>query len=157
MDKVYQLLLLAVTVGVIRRQVRQMISIEHNARAEQMVAKACWWVRKNPEKWDQLRKFCNYLKDQGDVIQRGNIYELARFHGMNIKLASEFKRDHNLWSALARYLVMERPALLSSIKFRTTPIDEVNLVEYWQDIVGDDHFKAHSLIEARTIYEANRR
>lgn len=126
-----------------------------NARAEQMVAKACWWVRKNPDKWHQLREFCCYLRDQGDVIQRGNIYELARFHGMSIKLASEFRRDHNLWSALARYLVLDSPSLLYSIRFRTTPIDEVDLVAYWHDIVGEDRFIAHSLEEARKIYEVS--
>ncbi len=131
--------------------------MKKDARAEQMVAKACLWVRKNPDKWEQLRQFCNYLKDQGDLIQRGNIYELARYHGMSIKLASEFKRDHNLWSALARYLVMERPSLLSAISFRTTPIDDLDLLSYWNDIVGDGHFVAHSLSEARVIYEANRR
>lgn len=134
-----------------------MALINRNERAEQMVAKACWWVRMNPSKWASLKRFCGYLKDQGDLIQRGNIYELARRYGMNIKLASEFRRDHNLWSVLARYLVMERPALLSSISFRTTPIDEVDLIEHWRAIVGEDHFAAHSLMEARIIHEANSR
>ena len=126
-----------------------------NAHAKKMVAKACWWVRKNPDKWSNLRQFCWYLKEQGEPIQRGNIYELARRYGMDISLASNFRRDHNLWSVLARYLVMESPSLLKVICFRTTPIDEIDLPQYWIDIVGRYTFQAKSLDEARKIYEAN--
>jgi hypothetical protein len=126
-------------------------------RAEQMVAKGCWWVAKNPEKWESLKRFCGYLLDEGDLIQRGNVYELARRYDMDVRLASEFRRDHNLWSVLARYMVMERPALLSAIRFRETPIDDVDLVGFWHDIVGDDEFVAHSLAEARELWEAGNR
>lgn len=125
-------------------------------RARQMVAKACWWVRKNPEKWQKLKDFCGYLMEEGDLIQRGNVYELARRYGMDVRLASEFKRDHNLWSVLTRYMVMERPMLLSAISFRETPIDQVPLVEFWRDIVGEDEFVAGSLEEARKVYDIQR-
>lgn len=125
-------------------------------RARQMVAKACRWVRKNPEKWGKLKDFCGYLMEEGDLIQRGNVYELARRYGMDVRLASEFRRDHNLWSVLTRYMVMERPMLLSAISFRETPIDNVPLVEFWHDIVGDDEFVAGSLDEARRIYGIQR-
>lgn len=125
-------------------------------RARQMVAKACWWVRKNPEKWEKLKGFCGYLMEEGDLIQRGNVYELARRYGMDVRLASEFRRDHNLWSVLTRYMAMERPMLLSAISFRGTPIDQVDLVGFWRDIVGDDEFVASSLEEARRIYDVQR-
>lgn len=125
-------------------------------RARQMVAKACHWVRKNPEKWGKLKDFCGYLMEEGDLIQRGNVYELARRYGMDVRLASEFKRDHNLWSVLTRYMVMERPMLLSAISFRETPIDQVDLAGYWRGIVGDDVFVASSLEEARRIYDVQR-
>lgn len=122
-------------------------------RAEQMVAKACWWIVKNPEKWDKLKQLCDYLRKEGDLIQRGNVYELARRYGMDVTLASEFKRDHNLWSVLARFMVMENPLLLSSISFRTTPIDEVDLKSYYNEIVGADMFVADSLEQAQEIYQ----
>ena len=77
-------------------------------RARQMVAKACHWVRLHPDKWQKLKDFCGYLMEEGDLIQRGNVYELARRYGMDVRLASEFKRDHNLWSVLTCYMVMER-------------------------------------------------
>lgn len=125
-------------------------------RARQMVAKACWWVRKNPARWRKLKDFCGYFMEEGDLIQRGNVYELARRYGMDVRLASEFKRDHNLWSVLTRYMVMERPMLLSAISFRETPIDQVPLVEFWHDIVGEDEFIAGSLEEARKVYDIQR-
>lgn len=125
-------------------------------RARQMVAKACHWVRRNPGKWDQLRRFCGYLMEEGDLIQRGNVYELARRYGMDVRLASEFRRDHNLWSVLSRYMVMERPSLLSAIRFRETPVDQVDLVACWRDIVGEDEFVASSLAEARRVWDVQR-
>ena len=118
-----------------------------------MVAKACRWVSLHPGKWHKLKDFCTYLAGEGDLIQRGNVYELARRYGMDVRLASEFKRDHNLWSVLSRYMVMEEPLLLRAIRFRETPIDSVDLVGYWQDIVGESHFKAASLSDAQRIYK----
>lgn len=127
-----------------------------DARARQMVAKACHWVRLHPERWRKLKDFCVYLMEEGDLIQRGNVYELARRYGMDVRLASEFRRDHNLWSVLARYMVMERPALLAAIRFRETPIDRVDLAGFWRDIVGDDEFVASSPAEARAIWDIQR-
>lgn len=126
-------------------------------RARQMVAKACHWVRLNPGKWESLKRFCTYLMEEGELIQRGNVYELARRYDLDVRLASEFRRDHNLWSVLARYMVMERPMLLSAIRFRATPVDEVDLVAFWRDIVGEDEFVAGSLAEALRIYDVQRR
>lgn len=125
-------------------------------RARQMVAKACHWVRRHPDRWERLKGFCGYLMDEGDLIQRGNVYELARRYGLDVRLASEFRRDHNLWSVLSRYMVMERPCLLSAIRFRETPVDRVDLVAYWRDIVGEDEFVASSLEEARRVWDVQR-
>lgn len=125
-------------------------------RAKQIVAKACWWVRRHPEEWAALKRLCGYLMEEGDIIQRGNLYALAQRYGIEIRLGSVFKRDHNLWSVLARYMVMERPMLLSAISFRETPVDGVPLARYWRDIVGDDEFVAGSLAEARGIYDVQR-
>lgn len=127
-----------------------------DARARQMVAKACHWVRKYPDRWQKLKDFCGYLMEEGDLIQRGNVYELARRYGMDVRLASEFRRDHNLWSVLSRYMVMERPSLLSAIRFRETTVDRVDLVSYWRDIVGEDQFVAGSLEEARRVWDVQR-
>lgn len=129
---------------------------EEEIRARQMVAKACQWVRLHPDKWEKLKGFCTYLVSKGDLIQRGNVYELARHYGMDVKLASEFKRDHNLWSVLSRYMVMENPNLLSAIRFRRTPIDSVDLLSFWRNIVGTDEFVADSLSHAQRIFNSRR-
>ena len=129
---------------------------EVDAKAQALVAKACGWVASNPDTWAKLHRICYRLMLEGHVIQRDNVYTLACQNGMTVSEASEFKRDHNLWSVLTRYMVMERPCLLSAIRFRETPIDQVDLAAYWRDIVGDDAFVASSVAEARAIWDIQR-
>lgn len=129
---------------------------EEVARAAQIVAKACHWVRRNPGKWESLKAICRRLMLEGELVQRGSIYERARQYGLDVRLASQFKRDHNLWSVLTRFMAMERPSMLSAISFRVTPVDAVDLAAYWRDIVGPDEFVASSLEEAREIWNVQR-
>lgn len=129
---------------------------EEVARAAQIVAKACHWVRRNPDKWSSLKAICHRLALEGELVQRGSIYERARQYGLDVRLASQFKRDHNLWSVLTRFMAMERPSMLSAISFRVTPVDAVDLAAYWRDIVGPDEFVASSLEEAREIWDVQR-
>lgn len=131
-------------------------SEEEVARAAQIVAKACHWVRRNPDKWSSLKAICRRLMLEGELVQRGSIYERARQYGLDVRLASQFKRDHNLWSVLTRFMAMERPSMLSAISFRVTPVDAVDLAAYWRDIVGPDEFVASSLEEAREIWDVQR-
>ena len=129
---------------------------EEVARAAQIVAKACHWVRRNPGKWESLKAICRRLMLEGELVQRGSIYERARQYGLDVRLASQFKRDHNLWSVLTRFMAMESPSMLSAISFRVTPVDAVDLAAYWRDIVGPDEFVASSLEEAREIWDVQR-
>ena len=131
-------------------------SEEEVARAERAVAKVCHWVRRNPEKWESLKAICRRLMLEGELIQRGSVYERARQYGIDVRLLAQFKRDHNLWSVLTRFMAMERPSMLSAISFRTTPVDAVDLAAYWRDIVGPDEFVASSLAEARAIWDVQR-
>ncbi len=129
---------------------------EEVARAAQIVAKACHWVRRNPGKWESLKAICHRLALEGELVQRGSIYERARQYGLDVRLCSQFRRDHNLWSVLTRFMAMERPSMLSAISFRVTPVDAVDLAAYWRDIVGPDEFVASSLEEAREIWDVQR-
>lgn len=131
-------------------------SEEEVARAAQIVAKACHWVRRNPDKWSSLKAICRRLMLEGELVQRGSIYERARQYGLDVRLASQFRRDHNLWSVLTRFMAMESPSMLSAISFRVTPVDAVDLAAYWRDIVGPDEFVASSLEEAREIWDVQR-
>lgn len=131
-------------------------SEEEVARAERTVAKACHWVRRNPDKWSSLKAICRRLALEGELVQRGSIYERARQYGLDVRLCSQFRRDHNLWSVLTRFMAMERPSMLSAISFRVTPVDAVDLAAYWREIVGPDEFVASSLEEARGIWDVQR-
>ena len=131
-------------------------SEDEMARAERAVAKACHWVRRNPGKWEALKAICRRLELEGELVQRGSIYERARQYGLDVRLASQFRRDHNLWSVLTRFMAMERPSMLSATTFRVTPVDSVDLAAYWRDIVGPDEFVASSLAEARGIWNVQR-
>ena len=126
------------------------------ARARRAVVKACHWVHLNPGKWESLKAICYRLMLEGELVQRGSIYERARQYGFDVRLASQFKRDHNLWSVLTRFMAMERPSMLSAISFRATPVDAVDLAAYWRGIVGPDEFVASSLAEAREIWDVQR-
>ena len=131
-------------------------SEEEVRRAERAVAKACHWVRRNPGKWEALKAICRRLELEGELVQRGSIYERARQYGLDVRLASQFRRDHNLWSVLTRFMAMECPSMLSAISFRVTPVDSVDIAAYWRDIVGPDEFVASSLAEAREIWDVQR-
>ena len=106
---------------------------EVDAKAQALVAKACGWVASNPDTWAKLRRICYRLMLEGHVIQRDNVYTLACQNGMTVSEASEFKRDHNLWSVLSRYMVLQRPSMLA--------------------IVGPAVFAASTLTEAQGIYD----
>lgn len=125
-------------------------------RAKRIAAKACHWVRLHPEAWGELKALVQRLCDEGELVQRGALYELARRYDLPVTLSGVYRRDHNLWSALTRFMVMERPSLLSAITFRDTPLDRVDLAAYWRDIVGEDEFVASSLAEARAIWRVQR-
>lgn len=125
-------------------------------RAKRIAAKACHWVRLHPEAWEELKALVQRLCDEGELVQRGALYELARRYDLPVTLSGVYRRDHNLWSALTRFMVMERPSLLSAITFRDTPLDRVDLAAYWRDIVGEDEFVASSLAEARAIWRVQR-
>lgn len=126
---------------------------EVDAKAQALVAKACGWVASNPDTWAKLRHICYRLMLEGHVIQRDNVYTLACQSGMTVSEASEFKRDHNLWSVLSRYMVLQRPSMLAAVSFRRTPVDSVDLVGTWEAIVGPAVFAASTLTEAQGIYD----
>ena len=134
-------------------QRRERLQAEVDAKAQALVAKACGWVASNPDTWAKLRRICYRLMLEGHVIQRDNVYTLACQNGMTVSEASEFKRDHNLWSVLSRYMVLQRPSMLAAVSFRRTPVDSVDLVGTWEAIVGPAVFAASTLTEAQGIYD----
>lgn len=125
--------------------------------AERLVRRACAWVARNPGTWERLRGMCRALMRSGHVIQRDNVYTLARQAGMDVSEASEFRRNHNLWSVLSRYMVMLDPPMLTAMAFRRSGVDGVDLVAAWEEQVGPARFATGSLAATREFYEGTRR
>lgn len=125
--------------------------------AERLVRRACAWVARNPGTWERLRGMCRALMRSGHVIQRDNVYTLACQAGMDVSEASEFRRDHNLWSVLSRYMVMLDPPMLTAMAFRRSGVDGVDLVAAWEEQVGPARFATGSLAATREFYEGTRR
>ena len=123
------------------------------AGAERLVRRACAWVARNPGTWERLRDMCRGLMRSGHLIQRGSVYTLACQAGMDVGEASEFRRDHNLWSVLSRYMVLLEPPMLAAVGFRRATVDGVDLVAAWEELVGPAGFAASSLAEAQAIYD----
>lgn len=120
-------------------------------QAAAYVKSACWWVKRNPAKFKRLMHLCHREVDRGNpTIQRGDIYNLARRAGFDITDCDELRRDHNLWAALARYMVMLRPRLAKSLHFRKSACDEVDMAGVWHEIVnGGTVFLACNWQEAK--------
>lgn len=131
--------------------------MEEGQGAERLVGRACRWVSCNPGTWERLRGICDGLMREGRLIQRDSVYTLACQAGMNVSEASEFRRDHNLWSVLGRYMVMLDPPMLAAMEFRRSGVDSVDLVAAWEEQVGPASFAAGSLAAARELYEGARR
>lgn len=121
------------------------------APPEKLVSDACEWVAAHPETWRNLVSLCLVLKRQGHRIQRDSVYTLAMQHGMAIGDAREFRRNHNLWSVLSRYMVMQHPSLAPCIELRATPVDDIDLEAAWHSIVGPCDFAARSPAEAMAM------
>lgn len=119
------------------------------------VQNGCFWIRHN---WESLKKIMHLVHravDNGEIVQRGDIYTLAKQAGMTISEARELKRDNNLWSVIARYMVMLNPRLARAINFRESGIDTIDLIGEWHSIVnGGTTFLAVSWHEAKDFCAA---
>ena len=113
------------------------------------VDRACLWVRDNPKLFRRLMRLAHIEAERGNTrFQRDNIYDAARRCGFAITDSRELRRDHNLYSVLARYMVMLR------INFRKSDVDDVDLVERWHELVNPrTTFLAENWREAKKAVE----
>ena len=121
--------------------------------AEELVRRVCRWIAVHPATFDGLMGLCASLTRHGLLVTRGAVFTLALERGMQVSDAREYRRDHNLWSVLARYMVMIDPSLLAGIRFRSSPVDGVDLPAMWAEEVGAERFRARSLREARELWK----
>lgn len=125
--------------------------------SDEIVERACRWIRRNPGAWERLRAVCRRLNLEGYLVQRDNVYTVAAELGIEIREAAEYRRDHNLWSVLSRYMAMLDPAMCSCVSFRRSGVDEVDLVGAYERTVGEADFVASSLAEAQAMHRAGLR
>lgn len=110
---------------------------------------ACFWIANNPDDWKKLRRIVLRAANDGHKIQQGEIVTLAREQGVEFSNVPDFKRDRNLWPALARYMTMLRPSLCKSIDFRESCLDHVDMEAIWREHVNaGTFFLAHDREEA---------
>lgn len=119
------------------------------------VDRACLWIRDNPALFRKIMHLAHIEAERGNgSFQRDNIYDAARRCGFAITDSRELRRDHNLYSVLARYMVMLRPKLARCINFRKSDVDDVDLVERWHELVNPQTtFLAESWREAKKAVE----
>lgn len=105
--------------------------------AADKVDRACFWIRDHPRQFKTLMHLVHCELDTGrEYVQRGEIYNLARARGMSVTDVRELRRDNNLWSSISRYMVMLTPRLARALRFRSSDIDEVDMVARWHEIVN---------------------
>ena len=98
------------------------------------VRSALAWAKDGyPYKWMSLVRLCEAEAAAGNRrIRRGDVYTLARQHGLTVSECEAFRHDNNLWAALSRYLLMFRPGLACAIFPDPQPWDGVfDLVAEW--------------------------
>lgn len=128
--------------------------------------KVCDWLAERDEygrmsnyhdKYKAIKSMCEQAADNGQRVTRGYAYYQALSMGWAISDAEKvFKRDHDFWSVLTRYMAMQSPKVTRAIGYCTAPIDEAPLVEIWQelmppDFVHKDAFVAESWQQAREM------
>ena len=112
-----------------------------------LVGNAVLWIERHREEWLEVQRVCLMLEDVRDwhgrpryqAINRGGIYQLCQIEGIELTLDETFRRDHDLWSTLARYLVQLHPRLSRVIHTRSG-----NAV--------DAYVKAHGLPKLKPKY-----
>lgn len=124
--------------------------------ARVLVQRTCLWCKAHPGDWARLRAVCDRMCREGYLIQRDNVYTVAGQLGIRIQ-DDEFRRDHNLWSVLARLMAMLQPSLVGAMAFRRTPVDDVDIASAYEALVGPAPFVARSLAEARAVWDVQRR
>lgn len=113
---------------------------------------AALWAKEHPSEWLFLVDVAHGCKLKGRPLMRDQVYTMAANERLSLSSSEEFKRDHNVWAALVRYLVMLDPSLLSVVNLRRSALDGVDMAKAWDEVFGDDDFVVRSAADAREAY-----
>ena len=99
--------------------------------ATTQVYRAFEWILKNPEAWEEVQRICLTLEAREEngrkkyaTLTRDGVYMLAQLEGLEITDDRAFKRDHDLWSTLVRYLLEIHPQLDRVFETRKCAVDD---------------------------------
>ncbi|MEG2533472.1 MAG: hypothetical protein RSB04_10730 [Gordonibacter sp.] len=110
------------------------------------------WKLVNYKKFKALKKMCERAADRGEMITRDDAYHYAKENGWSVADARKmFRRDHDVWSVLTRYMAMQSPKVTRAVVYCTAPIDDAPLIEIWREFVLKAAFVAESWQEAREM------
>lgn len=102
------------------------------------VEKARAWIVSHKQEWLELQRLCLAIEDDRDPtgrhrferITRDGIYMMAQLKGITITQDAVFRRDHNLWSVLSRYMTLTHPSLQRVLRTKDCPVGR------WVDLNG---------------------
>lgn len=123
------------------------------SQAERSVYDAAYWIKGHPSSFRALMHYMHLQVDKGVVrTTRSDAMAYAREAGLNISDFADLKRDHNLYPSITRYMVMLRPRLARTIRFRKSKVDDVDMAEIWHEVVsGSTTFLACNRKEAEQM------
>ena len=117
---------------------------------DELAEYTCFWIRRNYRSFVTLMHLLHCEIDAGNpCVQRGDMFSLARKHGIGISELDEIKRDNTLWAGITRYMVMLSPHLSRALSFRHSALDDVDMVAAWHRYVNP-----RTLFYAKDRYEA---
>lgn len=116
---------------------------------------ACYWIRDNWDKFKALMAVVHHQVDIGNpCVKQGEIEHYVRQSGIKLDVLGEFSHNRNLYPGITRYMVMLRPRLARSIRFRKSMLDDVDMVAIWHEIVDPNTtFIAKDRREAEHLVE----
>ena len=123
--------------------------------AERRIYDAAYWVRDHGSAFKALMAFMHRQVDAGNpCTTRDDVLAYAREAHLGMSLSDDLKRDHNLYAALTRYMVMLRPRLARTIRFRKSRMDDYDMAAIWHEVVNaGTFFLARDRMEAQRLME----
>ena len=121
--------------------------------AERNAYDVCYWVRDNRDAFKALMAVFHHQVDIGNpCVKQGEIEHYVRESGIKLDVIDQFRHNRNLYPGLTRYMVMLRPRLARSIRFRKSMLDEIDLAPIWREVVdGRTEFLARDRFEAERL------
>lgn len=121
--------------------------------SEMAAYQVCCWIRDHYSDFKSLISLVNRQVNLGNpCVKQGELEMYVRDSNIRLDIGEEFRHNRNLYPGLTRYMVMLRPRLARSIRFRRSKLDELDLAAIWHEVVDPNTvFLASSRMEAEHL------